>query len=102
MPEQIIVNQRGRTEVIPVGPVGPPGPPGPTGSRGPTGFNGSPKEVRHNWVSPNDYIGVAELGTGESESLWTITRVTVNVDGSSTSGVCTDVSWNDRLTEVYT
>ena len=105
MPKQIIVNGDGTTKVIDVGPVGPPGPPGPPGPSGPTGSPGPPgppspggltKEVRHAWASPHDFIGTASIGSSEDDEVWTITRVTINIDGSTDSTTRTELSWLNR------
>lgn len=56
---------------------------------------------RHDFVSPNDYIGRAAYGSSISDAVWLITRTTVAADGSSVQTVAIDVKWDDRLTATY-
>jgi hypothetical protein len=57
---------------------------------------------RADFVSPFSYNGYALSGSSESANVWTITRITVNDDGSTTKGVATNVSWTGRYSHIYT
>jgi hypothetical protein len=57
---------------------------------------------RADFVSPYSYNGWAPEGSPESNNVWTITRITVNDDGSTTKGVATNVSWTGRASHIYT
>ena len=72
--------------------------PGPEGPAGPPG--GWTKEIRHDWNPPYDYIATAPEGTPESSTIWTITRIEVFADGTTSTTTATD-SWVNRLTAVY-
>jgi hypothetical protein len=53
-------------------------------------------------VDSSTYCGVAVAGSANSASVWKITKVTFADDGSvATTGVASNVAWNDRLTETY-
>jgi hypothetical protein len=64
------------------------------------GGGGSSKEIRHEWDSPYDYIATAPSGTLESEITWTITRIEIFADGTTSTTTSTD-SWDNRATAVY-
>jgi hypothetical protein len=70
------------------------------GIPGADGGGGSSKEIRHEWNSPYDYIATAPEGTSESSTTWTITRIEVFADGTTSTTTATD-SWNNRVTAVY-
>jgi hypothetical protein len=38
----------------------------------------------------------------ESEAVWTITRIELATDGTTTVTHAADVAWDDRLTATYT
>lgn len=59
------------------------------------------KSRRHDWVAPYTYCGTAPGGTAESSALWTIKRIQINSDGSTTTLTATSVAWTDRLTSTY-
>ena len=59
-------------------------------------------EVRHDFVSPNDYMGLAAAGSANSASVWHITRLAVDSAGATTVTHATNVKWDDRLTATYT
>lgn len=60
------------------------------------------RERRHDWVSPNSYCGKAPLGSSEAASVWTIKRINVATNGSTTVTTATGVNWTNRLTHTYT
>lgn len=64
---------------------------------GHTGFQEDLDKL-HDWVAPYSYCGLASVGSLTSEAVWTITRITINNDGSTTSSTLTGVKWDDRLT----
>lgn len=58
---------------------------------------------RHEFDSANnyDYIAKAVNDSLESDSVWTIKRLTIASDGSSTVATATDVDWTNRATHTY-
>jgi hypothetical protein len=55
------------------------------------------------WVSPNNYIGHAPQGSLQSDSVWTVRKITVTSGGAiSFYGTATPIKWTDRYTAVYT
>ena len=48
-----------------------------------------------------DYVGKAASGSLDNDDVWTITRLTIAVNGSVTKGVANDVNWTDRYTHIY-
>jgi len=99
---------------------GEPGPPGPPGLDGAPGADGLPGEIgpmgppgppgldapvyarRHAYASPYSYCGKAVDGALESEAVWTITRIELATDGTTTTTQAVDVAWDDRTTATYT
>lgn len=47
------------------------------------------------------YAGYAAAGSSESDSVWTITRLTINSDGSVTTAIATNVAWSNRASVIY-
>ena len=59
-------------------------------------------EVRSDFVSSTNYIGVASGGSLTSQSVWTIRKTVYSSDGSVSSNTsATNVKWDDRLTATY-
>ena len=58
--------------------------------------------VEHAFDSVNryDYMGVAPYGTSTSATIWTITRIIVAYDGTTTTGVATG-AWTNRASLIY-
>jgi hypothetical protein len=79
-----------------------PGQQGPKGDKGEPGSDLTANAKRHAWVSPNSYCGQAPTGSAESANVWTIKRITVATDGSTTVAQAINVNWTDRLTHTYT
>jgi hypothetical protein len=53
-------------------------------------------------VDSSSYCGVAVAGSSNSASAWKITKVTFANDGSvASTGVASNVAWDDRLTASY-
>jgi hypothetical protein len=57
---------------------------------------------RHDFDDPYDYNAYAIPGSNESDNVWTITRINVAENGSTTKGTTSSVAWTDRLTVIYT
>lgn len=80
------------------------GEPGPAGEQGEPGAPGQPGqdaityEKRHAWHAPYSYCGKAPLGSDEDDEVWTVTRITVAADGSTTKSTRTNVKWSEILT----
>jgi hypothetical protein len=52
---------------------------------------------RHELVIPYDYNGRAPYGSLETESVWTITRLVINGDGTvAGTTTLTNVKWSER------
>jgi hypothetical protein len=83
------------------GPQGPPGATG-TGEPGPPGADAPASERRHDYLAPYSYCGKAVIDSLESEFVWTITRIELATDGTTTITHAVDVAWDDRLTATYT
>lgn len=47
------------------------------------------------------YAGYAISGSSESAAVWTITRITINSDGSVTTASATNVAWSNRASVIY-
>jgi hypothetical protein len=58
-------------------------------------------ERKHDFDPPYDYCGIAPSGTLESAPNWTITRLTIDLDGTSLNQTATG-EWDDRTTLIYT
>lgn len=72
----------------------------PKGDKGDTGPSGA-GERRHAFAAPYSYAGVAIAGTLDGASGWTITRIAVAANGTTTVATATG-AWSDRETLTYT
>lgn len=68
--------------------------------RGQRGDSGATAR-RHAFEAPHDYCAIAPIGTAEAAAGWSITRLTVAADGSTTVARATG-AWADRATLTYT
>lgn len=60
------------------------------------------EEIRSDFVTDTSYIGLAPIGSLESDEVWTIYKIVVDSDGNVTSTeVANNVSWDDRYTATY-
>jgi hypothetical protein len=81
---------------------------GTQGIQGPQGEPGSDaliKIKRHAFVSSVSYCGVAfysDIEPTENDDVWTIKKITVATDGTTTVLQATNVTWTDYLTHTYT
>lgn len=57
--------------------------------------------VRHDWLAPYDYIGVAVQGSSENAPVWRIRRIAPSFDGQAVSMTATNAVWTNREAEVY-
>lgn len=48
------------------------------------------------------YMGIAPKDSSESASVWQITRITHNPNGSTITAIAEDVAWDDRYAVIYT
>lgn len=55
----------------------------------------------HDFVIGTDYNGYAPEGSLISDAVWTITKLTINPNGSVVRQVATNVKWIDRYTTTY-
>ena len=60
-----------------------------------------PPSIAHDNQNGYDYMGSALYGSSTSASVWTITRLLINNDGSATKTMAINVKWTDRLTANY-
>lgn len=87
------------------GPTGPIGPTGLTGSTGPTGATGVAgeafsQEVRSDSTSNYSYIGIAQVGANESDTIWRVTRISLT--SPPLTSAANNISWANRYTSIYT
>jgi hypothetical protein len=61
----------------------------------------APRLRRHDFASPYDYCGTAPAGSAESATVWTITRINVASNGTTTIATATGVSWTGRASATY-
>jgi hypothetical protein len=59
------------------------------------------REIRFDIVSTTSYYGKAPKDSLESSPVWTITKIVVDIDGTTTVTTATNVAWTDRLTVIY-
>jgi hypothetical protein len=65
--------------------------------------NASSRRNANNSTNNNiNYCGYAPVGSAESATVWTITRITVAASGSITTGLATGVAWTNRESIPYT
>jgi hypothetical protein len=64
--------------------------------------NASSRRNANNSTNNNiNYCGYAPLGSAESATVWTITRITIAASGSITTGLATGVAWTNRESVIY-
>jgi hypothetical protein len=56
---------------------------------------------KQDFQTPYSYCGVAAPGSAETDSVWKITRIQVEANGTVTTAVATNVKWTDRYTATY-
>jgi len=101
-PQNVAVNITESAETVTVNVYD--GEPGPAGEQGEPGAPGQPGqdaityEKRYAWDAPHSYCGKAPLGSDEDDEVWTVTRITVAADGSTTKSTLTNVKWSEILT----
>lgn len=67
-----------------------------------SGGGGVTYVYRHDWQSPYDYLGKAVAGSIDTDSVWTITRLTVSDSGSViATSTLTNVKWSEHLILIY-
>lgn len=71
------------------------------GARGERGADGASYLRRHAYNDSKDYCGFAIYGSKENENVWTITRITVETDGTTIKAYAYNVNWTDYLTHIY-
>jgi adenylate kinase len=59
------------------------------------------QERKSDFVTDTSYMGKAPLGSLESSPVWTITKIVVDIDGTTTVTMASNVAWTDRLTVIY-
>ncbi len=55
----------------------------------------------HDFVTGTDYNGYAPEGSLISDAVWTITKLTINPNGSVVKTIATNIKWIDRYTTTY-
>ena len=64
--------------------------------------NASSRRNANNSTNNNiNYCGYAPVGSAESATVWTITRITISYSGSITTGLATGVAWTNRESVIY-
>ena len=56
---------------------------------------------RHAHDAGIDYCGRAPTGSAEDAPVWTISRITVAADGSTTTAIASGVAWSDHANALY-
>lgn len=56
----------------------------------------------HDFVIGTDYNGYAPVGSSESSNVWTIRRILISPNGSTSVGTTSSVAWTDRAIVIYT
>ena len=56
---------------------------------------------KHDFVTNISYCGYAILGSQEDASVWTIAKIVIATDGSTTTTTASNVKWSERLTINY-
>jgi hypothetical protein len=51
--------------------------------------------------SVTQYAGYAYSGASESDSVWSITRLTISDSGSVTTATASNVAWSNRASVIY-
>ncbi len=51
--------------------------------------------------SVTQYAGYTYSGASESDSVWSITRLTINSNGSVTTASASNVAWSNRASVIY-
>lgn len=87
----VVVVTETSIQVITVGIQGPEGP----------GVVAMSAQRRHAFASPHSYCAIAPADTLDSASGWTITRIHVDANGTTTVTRATG-AWADRATLTYT
>ena len=59
------------------------------------------KERRHDYQITYDYCGTAAEGSAENVAVWTITRITLNANGTTGTSKVINMKWSDHLTINY-
>jgi hypothetical protein len=59
------------------------------------------REIRFDLVGTSSYYGKAPKDSLESSPVWTITKIVVDIDGTTTVTTASNVAWTDRLTVIY-
>jgi len=69
--------------------------------KGGGGGGGTTYILRHSFATPLDYIGLAPIGTLETDPVWNITRLTTTLSGTSLSQTAVG-AWTNRTSLIYT
>ena len=56
---------------------------------------------RQDFQTPYSYCGIAAPGSEETDSVWKITRLQVNLNGTITTATANAVKWTERYTSTY-
>lgn len=75
--------------------------PGPKGDKGDKGNPMPPREKRSDYSGSFSYCAFADLGSLETQNVWTITRITILQNGTVIIANAEDVNWTDRYTHIY-
>lgn len=58
-------------------------------------------EKLHDYVAPYSYCGIALRGTTTSDSMWKVTKIEINENGTTTVTVAQNIAWDNRYSETY-
>lgn len=60
------------------------------------------KQVLFDYSEPDVvFIGKASLQANQDDDTWTVKKIEVNLDGTTTTSTATNIKWSDRLTAIY-
>ena len=65
------------------------------------GGSGTASIRRHDFDDPYDYNAYAIPGSNESDNVWNITRLTIDITGSTIVEKALNVAWTDRISVPY-
>ena len=61
----------------------------------------SAKIKLHDYSAPYDYCGTAISGSLTSSAVWTITRITINGNGTTVKSIVNNAIWDNRYSLSY-
>jgi|LakMenE18May11ns_1017448.scaffolds.fasta_scaffold9886070_3 hypothetical protein len=66
-----------------------------------TGSFNTAQDRKHDFNDPYSYCGLAPIGSSTSSNVWSITRIDVAPNGTSTKASASNASWDNRYNTIY-